>query len=70
MVARGEEGKNELTLSNAAYLSSWTDSWVELPLDHKAFADELSKRIKESKSHDGKNENMSKKYNERWSVRW
>lgn len=70
LVAYGAEGLNELTLSNAAYLSAWTDSWVELPLNHKAFADELDKRICSSKPHDGKSEKMSKKYNERWSVRW
>jgi len=33
LISPGEEGINELMLSNAAYLSSWTDSWVELPLD-------------------------------------
>ena len=70
LVAHGSEGLNELTLSNAAYLSAWTDDWVELPLDHKAFADELDKRISSSKPHSGKSEKMSKKYNERWSVRW
>ena len=70
LVARGEEGKNELTLSNAAYLSTWTDDWVELPLDHSAFARELDKRISASIPHDCKSEKMTNKYNERWSVRW
>jgi predicted dehydrogenase len=70
LVARGEEGINELTISNAAYLSSWTDSWVELPLDHDAFARELDKRIEQSSQHECNNEQMSKNYNERWSVRW
>lgn len=70
LVARGEEGINELAISNAAYLSSWTDSWVELPLDHDAFARELDKRIEQSSQHECNNEQMSKNYNERWSVRW
>lgn len=70
LVAKGEEGVNELTISNAAYLSSWTDSWVELPLDHEAFERELDKRIEGSCVHESKSEKMSKKYNERWSVRW
>ena len=70
LVARGEEGANELTISNAAYLSAWTDSWVELPLDFDAFAKEFDKRAEHSCQHDGKCEKMSKNYNERWSVRW
>jgi len=70
LIAKGEEGVNELTISNAAYLSSWTDSWVELPLDHDAFERELNKRIETSCRHECKNETMSKTYNERWSVRW
>ncbi len=32
LIAPGEEGIRELALSNAAYLSSWTDTWAELPL--------------------------------------
>ncbi|MBQ7624732.1 MAG: Gfo/Idh/MocA family oxidoreductase [Clostridia bacterium] len=70
LVADGREGINELTLSNASYLSSWTDRWVELPLDCDAFNKELDARIKASKLHGAKAENMSKDYNERWSVRW
>lgn len=70
LIAKGEEGKNELTISNAAYLSAWTNDWVELPLDHSLFAKELDKKIKSSKPHDSKSEEMSEKYNERWSVRW
>ena len=31
LLAPGEEGINGLAISNAAYLSSWTDDWAELP---------------------------------------
>ncbi|MDE7300135.1 MAG: Gfo/Idh/MocA family oxidoreductase [Lachnospiraceae bacterium] len=37
LIARGEEGIRSLSISNAAYLSSWTDDWVELPGDEALF---------------------------------
>lgn len=37
MVANGTEGLNSLAISNAAYLSSWTDGWVDLPADESLF---------------------------------
>ncbi|MBR1863891.1 MAG: Gfo/Idh/MocA family oxidoreductase, partial [Ruminococcus sp.] len=37
LIARGEEGIASLSVSNAAYLSSWTDSSVDLPVDENAF---------------------------------
>jgi predicted dehydrogenase len=37
MITRGEEGLNSLLISNAAYLSTWTDGWVELPFDEARF---------------------------------
>ena len=70
LVADGAEGTNELMISNAAYLSSWTDSWVTLPLDSDDFERELAKRAAKSAFHEQKSEKMSKEYNERWSVRW
>ena len=41
-------GINSLSISNAAYLSSWTDNWVELPIDDDKFLEELNKRIETS----------------------
>ena len=32
MTAPGTDGIRELSISNAAFLSSWTDSWVNLPM--------------------------------------
>ena len=49
MYANGEEGINSLTLSNAMYLSSWTDSTIKLPMDEDLFYEELKKRIATSK---------------------
>ena len=48
LLAPGSEGINGLELSNAMYLSTWTDRWVELPIDHDLFYEELQKKIKNS----------------------
>lgn len=48
LLARGEEGINGLTISNAAYLSTFRDEWVTLPLDKDSFARELNKRTEVS----------------------
>lgn len=45
LYAEGWEGINSLTLSNAMYLSSWTNSTIQLPMDETLFYDELKKRI-------------------------
>lgn len=37
MIARGEEGINSLSISNAAYLSCWTDDWAEIPTNEELF---------------------------------
>ena len=37
LIADGREGLNSLSISNAAYLSSWTDTWAEIPTDEKLF---------------------------------
>ena len=42
LIARGEEGLNSLSISNAAYLSTWTDDWAELPVDEELFEKKLA----------------------------
>lgn len=49
LIAPGEEGIHGLTLSNAMYLSTWTDHWVELPMDEELFNEHLQERIRNSK---------------------
>lgn len=44
LVARGEEGINGLTLSNAMHLSSWLNKKVAIPFDEDLFLDELNKK--------------------------
>ena len=72
LLAPGEEGLRSLSISNAAYLSSWTDDWAEIPL-----AEELFEKHLAALCHD---ENQTKKQHrvsgpaeklsERWKVRW
>jgi len=52
LVARGEEGINGLTLSNAMHLSQWLGHPVELPLDEDQYYEELAKRVKTSRRKD------------------
>ncbi|MBE6791623.1 MAG: Gfo/Idh/MocA family oxidoreductase [Ruminococcaceae bacterium] len=49
LVAGGEEGINGLTISNAAFLSSWLDKTVTLPLDEELYYEMLQKKIDGSK---------------------
>ncbi len=72
LLAPGEDGLRELSLSNAAYLSSWREDWVTLPLDADAFDHALAERVRQStyapstvtpEATDGK-------YKTRWSVQW
>ncbi|OPH55986.1 oxidoreductase [Paenibacillus ferrarius] len=58
LIAPGEEGIKGLTLSNAMLLSTWTDNWVELPIDEDLFYNELQKRIEQSASNKQVNEHI------------
>ncbi len=48
LLSPGAEGIHGLTLSNAMLLSTWTDGWVELPLNEQQFTDELEQRRQNS----------------------
>lgn len=49
MLAPGEDGINGLLISNAMHLSSWTDSWVDIPFDEDLFYEKLQEKIRNSK---------------------
>lgn len=49
LIAPGEDGINGLSLSNAAYLSTWLNRPVELPIDEDEFFSELQKQIEKEK---------------------
>lgn len=82
LIADGREGIRSLSISNAAYLSAWTNDWAKIPADEKLFEQYLASLCE--------NETMRKKemcwenktprenrdagteadLKERWKVRW
>lgn len=48
LVAEGAEGINGLTISNAAFLSSWLDKTITLPIDEDLYYELLQEKIKNS----------------------
>ena len=48
LVAKGQEGINGLTISNAMHLSDFLDKEINLPIDDDLFEKELMKRVKNS----------------------
>lgn len=72
LIADGREGLNSLSISNAAYLSSWTDKWAEIPTDDKLFEQYLAELCKNEniKKLSSEHPNNDNSLNERWKVRW
>ena len=73
LLASGIDGEHELMISNAAYLSSWKDDWVELPIDCTEFNRYLANKITESEKQSERKDSasfLSGGYSQRWSVRW
>lgn len=72
LISPGKEGINELTLSNAAYLSCWNSGKeVKLPFDTDEFDKKLSELSKSSGGHLKSIENsLLKDYKDRWKVQW
>lgn len=74
LLAPGTEGIRGLSIANAAYLSSWTGEWIDLPLDGERYLAELRKhqekerRIKSGAMPDS--HSITGEYADRWSVRW
>ncbi len=72
LIAPGYDGINELTISNAAYLSSWKKGEeISLPFNVDEFDYELACRMQNSKNHQNKGGALlGEGYSPRWSVRW
>ncbi|MCR5421239.1 MAG: hypothetical protein K6E98_09540 [Lachnospiraceae bacterium] len=49
LIAREEEGLNSLQISNAAYISSFTDDWSDIPVSEKIFEEYLNKHCAREK---------------------
>ncbi|MBO4326232.1 MAG: Gfo/Idh/MocA family oxidoreductase [Clostridia bacterium] len=86
LISPGSAGLSELAFSNAAFLSSWTGDWVELPLseaDQKRFSAMLEEKreterlCRRAGSTDGDRRDADSggsgnavNYSERWTTRW
>lgn len=72
LIAPGYDGINELTISNAAYLSAWNGSKeIEIPFNIEEFENLLSLRIKNSNNHQSQGiSHSNEEYSSRWDVRW
>ncbi len=75
LLAPGYDGVKELSISNAAYLSSCSDgAEIKLPFtqaDADRFASELQTRAEKSNYKETYTaEKMSGEYSKRWQVRW
>ena len=53
LLAPGLDGIHSVELFNAMLLSTWTDSWVDIPVDADLYYDELQKRVATSKVKEG-----------------
>lgn len=72
LLSPGTDGIYELTLSNAAYLSSWKGNVpVKLPFDSQEFDELLAEKIQNSKTNDSADGKATTgKYSKRWQVNW
>ena len=72
LMSPGRDGLNELTISNAAYLSQWTGNQpIELPMDTALFDRLLAERAATSAYKEGKRQKAPEgKYSQRWQVNW
>lgn len=71
MIADGREGLNSLSISNAAYISSWTGEYASIPVDEGIFESHLSELCaKEVGIKKGAAPESLEGMRERWKVRW
>ena len=72
LISPGGDGINELTISNAAYLSAWNNNKkIEIPFDPELFDKLLKDKMMNSKYLDKESMiNHSKEYSKRWRVNW
>ena len=72
LISPGAEGINELTVSNAAYLSEWQGNReITLPFDEALYDSMLSEKAGFSKRRAFDSEKKeTASYLKRWQVRW
>ena len=71
LLSPGTDGINELSISNAAYLSAYKKAPVSLPIDSAEFDRFLNKKIKDSEEKTITHKaNEIDEYSPRWKVKW
>ena len=71
LIAPGVDGINQLTLTNAAYLSSWKGCEIKLPFEVDEYDKYLDEHIKMSSLRQvDELYNDSNEYSDRWQVKW
>ena len=72
LIAPGYEGLNSLSISNAAYLSAWTNDWASLPIDETQFEQYVAERCAEETQirHPAAVCESAERLAERWRVHW
>ena len=70
LIAPGRDGLNQLAISNAAYLSSFTKKETSLPPDEDEFEALLAELRKNSVEKDDGKSAPDGKYKSRWQVQW
>jgi len=71
LIADGREGLRSLSISNAAYLSAWTDSWADIPTDEEKFEKYLLEQCEaESPTIRERGSEPIETLRQRWKVRW
>ncbi len=72
LISPGAEAVNELELSNAAYLSAWTEEEITLPVNCQRFESLLGEKIaaEEAKKAKTQKPTPSGEYIDRWNTNW
>lgn len=74
LISPGYDGINSLMISNAAYLSTWLDSKIEIPFDQELFRRKLDEQKDKDKDKDNGGTkhylNSASEYSDRWQVHW
>ncbi|MBE6592004.1 MAG: Gfo/Idh/MocA family oxidoreductase [Ruminococcaceae bacterium] len=71
LLSPGYDGINQISLTNAAYLSQWLDKPVTLPFDNELYDKLLEERIKNSVTSKKEGEfSPQSTYKDRWQVNW
>ena len=71
MIADGREGLNSLSISNAAYISAWTNDFSDINVDEEVFEQHLKELCAaEAGKKEGAEPESLENMRERWKVRW